>query len=326
MYVNNKEILGVVDIAAQVSVINSSLFEQIVPRPKLQGRIILKGADKFSEIEAKLAEQIKIQIGNIFINWNMVVADITDSVILGIYFLEKNRAVIDLSDYSIRLNGQTIPSVIINTEENQHVKYRVKTTKRIAMPPYTKQISIVEFDKEPEEDVVVQPTSFQNGLLIPNSLCPGKRKVPLVVQNPTENYKTIRKGCQIGVGIQVSSLIEEESNIDPIFELKKLNLSDQSLSDSTDFAEKLPVHMKNLFQRSCQHLTHQQSRRLAKLLYEFEDIFATDDLDIGVFNGEIEHMIDTGDSHTTSRKWNNRAIIFRMGFTSRTWTEKKTAN
>jgi hypothetical protein len=46
--------------------------------------------------------------------------------------------------------------------------------------------------------------------------------------------------------------------------------------------------MKNLFQRSCQHLTHQQSRRLAKFLFEFEDIFATDDLDIGVFNGEIE--------------------------------------
>ena len=122
LYVNNKEILGVVDTAAQVSVINSSLFEQIVPKSKLQGRMILKGADTFSESEAKLAEQIKIQIGSTFINWNMVAADITDSVILGIYFMEKQRAVIDLSDYSIRLNGQNIPSVIINTEENQHVK------------------------------------------------------------------------------------------------------------------------------------------------------------------------------------------------------------
>jgi hypothetical protein len=244
LYVNNKEIIGVVDTAVQVSVINSSLFEQIVPRLKLQGRMILKGADTLSESEAKLAEKIKIQIGSTFINWNMVAADITDSVILGIYFLEKQRAVIDLSDYSIRLNGQNIPSVIINTAENQHVKiYRVKTTKRIVIPPYTKQVLIVEFDKEPDEDVVVQPTSFQNGPLIPNSLCPGKITVPLVVQNPTDSYKTIRKGCQIGVGIQVSSLIDEESNIDPIFELKKLNLSDQSLSDSTDFAKKLPVHM-----------------------------------------------------------------------------------
>ena len=38
-------------------------------------RIILKGADTFSEIGAKLADKIKIQIGKTFINWNMVVAD-----------------------------------------------------------------------------------------------------------------------------------------------------------------------------------------------------------------------------------------------------------
>jgi len=40
MHLSNKEILRVVDTAAQVSVINISLFEQVVPRPKLQGRII----------------------------------------------------------------------------------------------------------------------------------------------------------------------------------------------------------------------------------------------------------------------------------------------
>jgi hypothetical protein len=60
----------------------------------------------------------------------MVVANIADSVILGIYFLAKQRAVINLSDYSIRLNGQNIPPVMINTADNQYVKiYRVKSTK-----------------------------------------------------------------------------------------------------------------------------------------------------------------------------------------------------
>ena len=90
----------------------------------------------------------------------MVVANITDSVILGIDCLEKQRAVIDLSDYSIRLNGQNIISVMINTADH-HVKiYRVKPTKNIIIPPYTTQVSIVEFDKDPDADVVVQPTSF----------------------------------------------------------------------------------------------------------------------------------------------------------------------
>jgi hypothetical protein len=45
----------------------------------------------------------------------MFVANITDSVILGIDWLEKQRAVIDFSNYSIRLNGQNIISVMINT-------------------------------------------------------------------------------------------------------------------------------------------------------------------------------------------------------------------
>ena len=73
----------------------------------------------------------------------MVIANITDSVILGIDWLEKQRAVNDLSDYSIRLNGQNILSVMINVKI-----YRVKTRKKIVITPYTKHISIVEFDKK----------------------------------------------------------------------------------------------------------------------------------------------------------------------------------
>jgi hypothetical protein len=59
MHVSNKEIIGVVDTAACYL---HFLFEQIVPRCKLQGRIILKEADTFSEIEAILGQQIKIKI------------------------------------------------------------------------------------------------------------------------------------------------------------------------------------------------------------------------------------------------------------------------
>ena len=70
----------------------------------------------------------------------MVVAIITDSEILGTDFLEKQRAVIDLSDYSIRSNGQNIPSVMINTTENQYLKINImKPTKLQSLckgPPY----------------------------------------------------------------------------------------------------------------------------------------------------------------------------------------------
>ena len=89
------------------------------------------------ELEATLTDKIKIQIGSTVINWNMVVAKITDSVKLGIDFPEKQRVVIDLSDYSIRLNGRNIPSVMIYTAENQYVKInRVKSTKLQSLCKY----------------------------------------------------------------------------------------------------------------------------------------------------------------------------------------------
>ena len=56
---------------------------------------------------------------------------------------------------------------MINKAERYVKIYRVKTAKQIFIPPYTKQVLFVEFEKEPDEDVAVQPTSFQNGLLIP---------------------------------------------------------------------------------------------------------------------------------------------------------------
>jgi hypothetical protein len=61
---------------------------------------------------------------------------------------------------------------MINTAEHHGQIYSVKTTKKIFIPPYTKKVSFVEFEKEPDEDVALQPTSFQNGLLIPNTFCP----------------------------------------------------------------------------------------------------------------------------------------------------------
>jgi hypothetical protein len=60
----------------------------------------------------------------------MFIANITNSVILGIDWLQKQRAVIDLSHYSIRLNGQNIISVMINTAEHHGKIYRVKTRKK----------------------------------------------------------------------------------------------------------------------------------------------------------------------------------------------------
>lgn len=142
VYVNGKETLGVVDTAAQVTVLKISLFEQIVPRPKTTTTIVLKGIGNFSEMDARLVPNACVTIGKSTIKWDVVVADIEDHLILGIDFLENQKAIINLTDYSIELRGEKVPSMVFSTIEKQQNKvYRVKTARKTIVSPHTDRIS-----------------------------------------------------------------------------------------------------------------------------------------------------------------------------------------
>ena len=110
------------------------IFERLEPRTKLTTTIILKAAVECSEMEARIAEKVLFRIGQIKIKWNMAVAEKTNDVILGIDFLEHQKAVINLTDYSIELRGETIPSTVISIKvitklpnSEQSYKGKVKT-------------------------------------------------------------------------------------------------------------------------------------------------------------------------------------------------------
>ena len=238
----------------------------------------------------------------------MVVADITDDVILGIDFLEHQKAVINLTDYSIELRGEKIPSTVISTEHEKKMKiYRVKLAKRTVVPPYSDKISVAEFDETPDNDIVLQPTEFMKGLLIPNMICQGRKQVSIMLRNPNEDYKTLKCGYYIGIGIEACQIMDDDET-----EIKtkvfKVNIigTEQGHPHEKEKLEELekhlPVHLKQLFKRSIDNLNLQQSIQLAKLFLNFEEIFATSDLDIGLFNAEIKHRIDTQESHPVKQR------------------------
>ena len=52
---------------------------------------------------------------------------------------------------------------------------RVKIAKRVVIPPYSSILASVELDGKPHGDIVIQPTNFMKGVLIPNMLCPGEK-------------------------------------------------------------------------------------------------------------------------------------------------------
>ena len=64
----------------------------------------------------------------------------------------------------------------------------------------------------------------------------------------------------------------------------------------------LPEHMKSLYERACENLSESESRQLGELLYEYQDVFAREDFDLGNFT-EIEHEINMGNASPVKQKF-----------------------
>ena len=118
---NDIKVDAVVDTAAQVTVISSGTFNKLRPKPKVKGNVCLRGVGNGSEIFGEIVE-VNLTMGNNNIKWNVIVADISDSVLLGIDFLDHHQISIDLNTYCLKMKNEYLESVSISTEKKQHSK------------------------------------------------------------------------------------------------------------------------------------------------------------------------------------------------------------
>jgi len=161
----------VVDSAAEVSVLNKSLLHQLGPKVKLKQDIILKGVGRGSRIEARYTDNLDVKLGSLEAKWKFVVADISDDIILGIDFLVNFHAIVDLANYSIRINQESIPALCLkNRDGSSSTVYRVSIGRKVIVPPNSMKVVKVQLDKNPDQDLVVQSGYNLKGLLTPNLL------------------------------------------------------------------------------------------------------------------------------------------------------------
>ena len=104
--------------------------------------------------------------------------------------------------------------------------------------------------------------------------------------NPSDHFVNLRKNKIIGQAEEIEVAISV-INIDS--EGKSACTSEPETYDP----QQVPEHLKELLQRSSEHLTQAETAKLAGLLSEYEDVFAQDEFDLGSFSA-MEHKIDTG--------------------------------
>ena len=70
-----------------------------------------------------------------------------------------------------------------------------------------------------------------------------------------------------------------------------------------------PDHMKVILESADESLVHEERINLAKMLLEFSEVFAKDDLDLGCFK-EIKDSIPTGDAQPIRQRLRKTALGF----------------
>ena len=211
--IGNIHVNAVLDTATQVTVMGEKLYKKIKPSPILTESIKLKGAGKDNFINGQYAEDVKIQIGDIKTKCRIVVGNMSDEFLLGLDFLQRHRAVINLDTYTVQLNGTTIN--LSQVEDGNHDKinvYRVTVNKRTVIPPQSMQFVKIQTDKPVSNPIMVQPQYKHHGLVSPNSVIDPQQNTSLLFRNATDKYVTIKRGQEVGMAIEINEVFDLEDD------------------------------------------------------------------------------------------------------------------
>ncbi|KAK3105322.1 hypothetical protein FSP39_022517 [Pinctada imbricata] len=288
---------------------NTKLYNKLKPRPKLTECVKLKGAGKDSIFDGRMAEKVRLQIGNFSQTHDIVVCDISDDLLLGLDFLQDHDTVIDLKSYMVSFGEEKIPIKQINdTKSTKHVNiYKISIQKRTVIPPNTMKFIKLKTDIPSHEPLAIQPRNIHQELFCPNSVVSPINPY-VAIRNLSSRYLTLKKNVDIGVGIGVDEIInfEDDQEIDErkdtVFNINKLGQEDKTESTKKSNMNVLPDYLTDLYERATSKLTKEESHEVQNLLSKFQHVFAANDFDIGQFNGNIKHKIDTKDAQPIKQK------------------------
>ncbi len=283
-----RRIDAVVDTAAQVTVVSLDWIRENRPSVRMGEKISLLNAAKGSTMEGwRLAAQ-KFSCGGTEFLVDVIVAPIVDNMLLGLDFLKRNRIVIDLGDLTVLVNGKLVPALGKKTGDQQYDVGRAALTRKVVVPPYTERQVLVDSPCKGGKTFIFESSGKNKGVLVPRVAVNADGSFPVLIRNDSPKYISFRKGHLLGYLTEVEECWEE----DFVPNLRSVKTESGSASPC---AKKLPVHLEDVFQWSSGHLNIDEKASLFKLLEEFQDVFASGDLDIGLCSS-IKHHINTGDA------------------------------
>ncbi|GBM43407.1 Retrovirus-related Pol polyprotein from transposon 412 [Araneus ventricosus] len=262
--------LTLVDTGANVTLVRTDLAQKLkenfiytVPNISLK-----TATGEKAEIHGKL--DASIECGSRKFQHKIYVADITDSCILRLDFLQKFNFMVDLEKNEIRTGGEEIPLFSASAEDSKLCSVLAKEKTIIPARSECLIQGVPEASGKFRYAVTDFPSQVsQKGVLVAATPVDLKKEaIPVRVLNLDHKPKTIDKGAVIATCEPVVDIVARP----------------QKFSESL----RLPSILENL-----EGLNEEQRTAVKELLQEFQNLFSTSDSDVGRCN-MTQHRINTG--------------------------------
>ena len=270
---NNFETIGIVDTGADGTVISYEVAEKAGLQYKSGNRCKLLNAESEAEMTAYGGVTATLHIAGRSWDWPVYVAPIRDPVLLGIDFLQGTDAKI-LARQGDLVFGEKI---VIGKMQSKEMPIEVVALEDEIIPPEAEVLVLGRISEvDPEQDVVLDPSSLKSGLQVGSVLVKANESIPIRILNLDKKEKKLRRGTHLG-------------KLSPI---ETTSIEKEQQQEKEYKEEDIPSHLRDLYDAIEIKLNEDERQNVINLLCKFKDVFAKDDLDLGCFKS-VSHRINT---------------------------------
>lgn len=267
-----------IDTGANVSIINSSVFERLNPLPSLRSTDLSMRMADGKCIGTKGIATLTLTLADVTVEHDFWIVDIDEDIegILGFDFLQAQNCVLDLGNGQFHLDGKVIRCLTLSCNSIRCCRVVLNETNVIpAGSEMVLQGKVLDRECAPESGLLIPAEKFAEkyNLVIGKAVVnPTNENVPIRVLNVSDQPIKVYQRTLVGHCEAVTV--------------------DATLSPKVQTDSRVPDYLKTLLAESCVNLDDNQSKVLEAFLSENRDVFAANKEALGR-TGIIKHKIDT---------------------------------
>ena len=310
IWVEDIPVMAKLDSGAEITILSTKVYLRLPCRPRRARDVVMRLADQDTSIAGFCISPLSLRIGPITCREKVYVAPIGDEMLLGHDLLHHWGAIHDMRTNTLIIGKEMVP-LKMKCPDNQLRISRITAAQKVTVPPNT--VKMVKATLDADLGYFCTDPANVDDLWFPSIVGRSDEKPVLCFINPSDRYRSIRRGQFITTASEVSeflqpSLTSPRDHLDPLFSCSAIGAGPPG-GANVECPSDVPEHLRQLAIDSSEDLTPEQRRELESVLVEFRDVFARDDFDLGNFTA-LEHEIDTGDARPIKQRMRRTPAMF----------------